>query len=66
MIDIQLLRTDLDTVVSRLATRGYVFDKVRFRELERKRKELQSFVEAFNARRNKFASRCRPDRYPAR
>ena len=55
MIDIQLLRTDLDTVVSRLATRGYVFDKVRFRELERKRKELQSFVEAFNARRNKFA-----------
>ena len=55
MIDIQLLRTNLDLVASRLAARGYVLDKARFLELENKRKELQSFVEAFNARRNRFS-----------
>ena len=55
MIDIQLLRTNLDAVASRLAVRGFVLDRRRFLELENKRKELQSFVEAFNARRNKFA-----------
>ena len=55
MIDLQLLRTSLDAVASQLARRGYVFDKERFLELEKKRKDLQSLVEAFNARRNKFA-----------
>ena len=42
MIDIQLLRNDLETVAKRLATRaGYALDVARFRELEGKRKEMQ-------------------------
>ena len=30
MLDIQLLRADLDRVATRLADRGYVFDRARF------------------------------------
>ncbi len=55
MIDIQLLRTDIDAVARRLAPRGFVLEKDRFLELEAKRKTYQSLVEEFNARRNKFA-----------
>jgi len=44
-------------VAARLASRGRgaELDVQRFKELEEKRKEHQQFVEAFNARRNKFA-----------
>jgi seryl-tRNA synthetase len=56
MIDIQLLRNDLDTVAKRLATRaGYVLDVARFSELEGKRKELQQSVERAQADRNRIA-----------
>jgi len=55
MIDIQLLRNDIDAVAKRLATRGFILDKARFAELEKTRKDFQSLVEAFNARKNKFA-----------
>jgi len=55
MIDIQLLRNDFDSVARRLADRGFTLDKARFLDLEEKRKTFQALVEAFNARRNKFA-----------
>jgi len=55
MIDIQLLRTDLDAVAARLSMRGFTLDKASFLELEKKRKDFQSLVEIFNAARNKFA-----------
>jgi seryl-tRNA synthetase len=56
MIDIQLLRNDLDTVAKRLATRaGYALDVARFRSLEGKRKEIQQSVERAQAERNRIA-----------
>ena len=55
MIDIQLLRSDPDSVAARLSQRGFNFDKERFLQLEKTRKEFLSNVETFNARRNKFA-----------
>ena len=56
MIDIQLLRNDLDTVAKRLATRaGYALDVARYRELEAKRKDLQQAVEGAQAERNRIA-----------
>ena len=56
MIDIQLLRNDLETVAKRLATRaGYALDVARFRDLEGKRKEMQQAVEGAQAERNRVA-----------
>ena len=56
MIDIQLLRNDLETVAKRLATRaGYALEVARFRELEGKRKEMQQAVEGAQAERNRVA-----------
>src|SRR6185295_4741449 len=56
MIDIQLLRNDLDTVAKRLATRaGYALDVARFRELDSRRKEMQQAVEGAQAERNRVA-----------
>jgi seryl-tRNA synthetase len=56
MIDIQLLRKDLDGVEKRLATRGPgTFDAARFRDLEAKRKDIQTKAEQAQAARNKLA-----------
>jgi seryl-tRNA synthetase len=56
MIDIQLLRKDADAVAKRLATRGpNAFDVVRFRELEARRKDVQTASEQAQAARNKLA-----------
>jgi seryl-tRNA synthetase len=56
MIDIQQLRTDVDAVAARLATRAaYALDTGRFRELETRRKELQQQVESAQAGRNRTA-----------
>ena len=41
MLDLGLLRKDLDSVVSALARRGVEFDVARFNELEARRKDLQ-------------------------
>jgi seryl-tRNA synthetase len=57
MIDIQLLRTNLDAVAQRLATRGYVFDKAAFSSLENERRQIQSETQALQASRNAFAKR---------
>ncbi|MFN4328181.1 MAG: serine--tRNA ligase [Limnobacter sp.] len=55
MIDIQLLRKDLDAVSSRLAARGYVLDTEQFLALEGQRKQLQTRTEELQARRNSLS-----------
>ncbi|MDR1854724.1 MAG: serine--tRNA ligase [Azoarcus sp.] len=55
MLDIQLLRTQLDTVVARLATRGASFDTATFLALEEERKALQTRTQELQARRNSLS-----------
>ena len=55
MIDIQLLRKDLDTVATRLADRKFVLDKDTFVSLESDRKQVQSRSEELQAKRNQLA-----------
>ena len=52
MIDIQLLRSDIDAVAKRLATRGYALDVAGFRALEDARKRIQTTTEQLQAQRN--------------
>lgn len=52
MLDINLLRKNLDDVVAALATRGVPFDTERFNQLEAKRKAVQVETETLQARRN--------------
>ncbi len=52
MLDIQLLRTDLDNAVKRLATRGYIFPIAEFNSLEAERKVIQTRTQELQARRN--------------
>jgi seryl-tRNA synthetase len=52
MLDISLLRKDLESVAGRLASRGFAFDIDAFRALEAERKALQTHSEALQARRN--------------
>ena len=55
MIDIQLLRKDLDTVAARLADRKFILDKDTFVSLESDRKQVQSRSEELQAKRNQLA-----------
>ena len=56
MIEVQLLRRDLDSITRRLASRGgSAFDKVRFEQLETLRKRLQRESEQGQASRNRVA-----------
>jgi seryl-tRNA synthetase len=52
MLDIQLLRKDLPSVLTGLARRGVAFDEAGFRALEDERKQLQTRTEELQARRN--------------
>ncbi len=52
MLDIQLLRTDLAHVARVLATRNYTFPITEFNALEAERKNLQTYTEELQARRN--------------
>ena len=52
MIDIQLLRSDLDGVARRLAARGFALETSRFRDLEGERKRIQTETEQLQSRRN--------------
>src|SRR5690606_1495568 len=56
MLDPILLRKDLQTVVSRLKSRGVDFDTQRFNELEARRKAVQTETESLQARRNARAN----------
>jgi seryl-tRNA synthetase len=52
MLDIKLLRQDLDAVVANLARRGFKLDRERWLSLEAQRKELQVEVEGLRQTRN--------------
>jgi seryl-tRNA synthetase len=52
MLDIQLLRTHLDHIARLLATRGYGFPMSEFGALEAERKNLQTYTQELQARRN--------------
>jgi seryl-tRNA synthetase len=52
MLDIQLLRTDLENVAARLAGRGYQLDTTQFASLEAERKTLQIRMQELQALRN--------------
>src|SRR3990167_1989822 len=52
MLDIQLLRNDLDGVAKRLATRGFTLDTAQFSEMEAERKEVQIRTQELQAKRN--------------
>jgi len=57
MIDIQLLRSNLDAVAGRLATRGYRLERDAFLALEAERKQLQGETQALQSSRNAFAKK---------
>ena len=52
MIDIQLLRKDIDNVAARLASRKFVLDVAAFNVLEAERKAIQTRTEDLQAKRN--------------
>jgi seryl-tRNA synthetase len=52
MIDIQLLRNDVDAVARCLAPRGFALDVAGFRALEDARKQLQTATEQLQGQRN--------------
>ena len=55
MLDPQLLRKDLESVKTRLATRKFELDTALFMRLETERKELQGRTEELQAKRNQLA-----------
>jgi seryl-tRNA synthetase len=52
MIDIQLLRKDIDSVAARLAARKFQLDVAAFNALEAERKQIQTRTEELQAKRN--------------
>jgi len=52
MLDVQLIRSDLDAVAARLATRGITIDVVAIRGLEEQRKKVQVRTQELQANRN--------------
>ena len=52
MLDPTVLRSQLETVVEQLATRGFVFPKNEFEQLEADRKHLQTQTQELQAHRN--------------
>jgi len=57
MIDVQLLRTQLDDVAARLAARGVTFDSGVFRALEAERKDIQTRTQELQSARNAHAKK---------
>jgi seryl-tRNA synthetase len=55
MIDIQLLRKDIDTVAARLAARKFQLDVSGFNAIEAERKSLQSRTEELQGKRNSLS-----------
>jgi seryl-tRNA synthetase len=55
VLDIQLLRSDLRAVASRLADRGYQLSTAGFEALEAQRKKLQTETQELQARRNQLS-----------
>ncbi|ACC69832.1 serine--tRNA ligase [Paraburkholderia phymatum] len=55
MLDIQLLRKDIDGVAKRLADRGYILDVAAFSALEAERRAIQTRTEELQAKRNSLS-----------
>ncbi|PIT22017.1 serine--tRNA ligase [Snodgrassella alvi] len=55
MLDIQLLRQDINSIAQRLQTRGYNLDTAAFSHLEQQRKQLQMRTEELQAKRNNLS-----------
>jgi len=55
MIDIQLLRKDIDSVAARLATRKFQLDVAGFNALEAERKTIQTRTEELQGKRNSLS-----------
>ncbi|WP_118179458.1 serine--tRNA ligase [Paraburkholderia phosphatilytica] len=55
MLDIQLLRKDLDGVAKRLADRGYILDVAALSALEAERRAIQTQTEELQSRRNSLS-----------
>lgn len=55
MLDIQLLRKDLEGVAARLAARGYTLDVAAFAALEAERRAIQTRTEELQSRRNSLS-----------
>ncbi|TVT52751.1 MAG: serine--tRNA ligase [Azoarcus sp. PHD] len=55
MLDIQMLRSQLDVVSARLATRGLQLDTAAFLALEEERKQLQTRTQDLQAQRNSLS-----------
>ena len=55
MIDIQLLRKDIDNVAARLATRKFQLDVAGFNALEAERKDIQTRTEGLQGKRNSLS-----------
>ncbi len=52
MLDIQLLRNNIDGLGERLGRRGFTLDKATFQTLESERKTLQTRTQELQASRN--------------
>ncbi len=57
MLDPQLLRTDIEAVAKRLATRPFVLDAAGFQAIEQERKSVQTRTQELQAARNQYAKR---------
>ncbi|MBN8437126.1 MAG: serine--tRNA ligase [Candidatus Accumulibacter sp.] len=55
MLDIQLLRNNLDAIAEKLATRGFTLDRATFQRLENERKFLQTRTQELQAGRNSLS-----------
>ena len=55
MLDIQLLRKDIEATAARLKARGFEFDTAAFNDLEAQRKAIQVKTEELQAQRNKLS-----------
>jgi seryl-tRNA synthetase len=55
MLDIQLLRNDIQAVAKRLASRGFTLDTAEFERLEAKRKAIQTETQELQANRNQLS-----------
>lgn len=55
MLDIQILRQDINTVARKLQTRGFQLDIAAFTQLEQQRKQLQIRTEELQAKRNSMS-----------
>jgi seryl-tRNA synthetase len=55
MLDIQLLRTNLEALTERLARRGFTLDQATFQALEMERKSLQTRTQELQSARNSLS-----------